>query len=180
MKDQTHKRHLVKAVTWRIVGTIDTILLSWLISGNPLVGLKIGLSEVITNTDLIACNNSACLMGLVKYPCMSISLHCRSSLICPMGIITRIGIVLNSSIVLMILAKSKLSTSGAFKSINIRSYGSFEAQASFSFEMAVLLPNASVAEHTDEWRYSMTTDRLLSELSTTSTLVSSDFTVILC
>ena len=48
MKDQTHKRHLVKAVTWRIVGTIDTILLSWLISGNPLVGLKIGVSEVIT------------------------------------------------------------------------------------------------------------------------------------
>ena len=48
MKDQTHKRHLAKAVTWRVVGTIDTILLSWLISGNPWVGLKIGVSEVIT------------------------------------------------------------------------------------------------------------------------------------
>ena len=48
MKDQSHKRHLAKAVTWRVVGTIDTILLSWLISGNPLVGLKIGVSEVIT------------------------------------------------------------------------------------------------------------------------------------
>ena len=48
MKDQTHKRHLAKAVTWRIVGTIDTILLSWLISGNPWIGLKIGVSEVIT------------------------------------------------------------------------------------------------------------------------------------
>jgi len=48
MKDQSRKRHLAKAVTWRLVGTIDTILLSWLISGNPLTGLKIGVSEVIT------------------------------------------------------------------------------------------------------------------------------------
>lgn len=48
MKDQSRKRHFAKAVTWRIVGTIDTILLSWLISGNPLTGLKIGFTEVIT------------------------------------------------------------------------------------------------------------------------------------
>ena len=48
MKDQSRKRHLAKAITWRIIGTIDTILLSWLISGNPLTGLKIGFSEVLT------------------------------------------------------------------------------------------------------------------------------------
>ena len=48
MKDQSRKRHLAKAVTWRVVGTIDTILLSWLISGNPLTGLKIGFTEVLT------------------------------------------------------------------------------------------------------------------------------------
>ena len=48
MKDQSRKRHFAKAVTWRIVGTIDTILLSWLISGNPLTGLKIGFTEVLT------------------------------------------------------------------------------------------------------------------------------------
>lgn len=48
MKDQSHKRHIAKAVTWRIVGTIDTIILSWIISGNPLTGLKIGLAEVLT------------------------------------------------------------------------------------------------------------------------------------
>lgn len=48
MKDNSRKRHIVKAITWRIVGTIDTILLSWIISGNPLTGLKIGLAEVIT------------------------------------------------------------------------------------------------------------------------------------
>ena len=48
MKDQSRKRHIAKAITWRIVGTIDTILLSWLISGNPLTGLKIGFTEVLT------------------------------------------------------------------------------------------------------------------------------------
>ncbi len=48
MKDQSHKRHIAKAVTWRVVGTIDTILLSWLISGDPWVGVKVGVSEVLT------------------------------------------------------------------------------------------------------------------------------------
>lgn len=43
-----YKRHIAKTVTWRIVGTIDTILLSWFVTGNPYTGLKIGFSEVIT------------------------------------------------------------------------------------------------------------------------------------
>ena len=42
------KRHIAKTITWRIVGTTDTMLLGWLISGNPLIGLKIGLLELIT------------------------------------------------------------------------------------------------------------------------------------
>jgi uncharacterized membrane protein len=48
MKDNSHKRHIAKTITWRIVGTIDTIILSWIISGSPTTGLKIGLAEVIT------------------------------------------------------------------------------------------------------------------------------------
>lgn len=48
MKDSSRKRHIAKAITWRIVGTIDTIILSWIISGNPLTGLKIGFAEVVT------------------------------------------------------------------------------------------------------------------------------------
>jgi len=48
MPNISHKRHLAKTITWRLVGTLDTILLSWLISGNPLTGLKIGFSEVLT------------------------------------------------------------------------------------------------------------------------------------
>lgn len=42
------KRHLAKTMTWRIVGSIDTIIIGWLISGNPLIGLSIGGTEVIT------------------------------------------------------------------------------------------------------------------------------------
>ncbi len=43
-----YRRHIAKTITWRITGTLDTILLSWLISGSPLIGLKIGVAEVIT------------------------------------------------------------------------------------------------------------------------------------
>jgi uncharacterized membrane protein len=45
---RVYKRHIAKAITWRLIGTIDTIILSWIISGDPYTGLKIGLFEVVT------------------------------------------------------------------------------------------------------------------------------------
>jgi uncharacterized membrane protein len=49
MKPQlSRKRHILKTLTWRIVGTTDTILLSWLISGNPTIGLTVGGAELFT------------------------------------------------------------------------------------------------------------------------------------
>lgn len=48
MKDASYKRHMAKTITWRAVGTLDTILLSWLITGDPFIGLQIGFAEVIT------------------------------------------------------------------------------------------------------------------------------------
>ncbi|MEZ2415492.1 DUF2061 domain-containing protein [Muriicola sp. E247] len=48
MATSSYKRHLAKTITWRIVGTLDTIVLAWIITGNPLTGLKIGGAEVIT------------------------------------------------------------------------------------------------------------------------------------
>lgn len=48
MKDQSYKRHLAKTVTWRFVGTVDTILLSWAITGDAFIGLQIGLIETLT------------------------------------------------------------------------------------------------------------------------------------
>lgn len=48
MIDRSRKKHIAKTITWRIVGTIDTILLSWLITGNPMLGLEIGMAEILT------------------------------------------------------------------------------------------------------------------------------------
>lgn len=42
------KRHILKTITWRIIGTIDTMILAWFITGNPLTGLTIGGLEVFT------------------------------------------------------------------------------------------------------------------------------------
>ena len=47
-KDPSVKRHFAKTITWRIVGTLDTMTIGWLITGNPITGLKIGGIEVIT------------------------------------------------------------------------------------------------------------------------------------
>ena len=44
----SYKRHIAKTITWRALGTMDTIVISWFITGNPFTGLKIGLSEVVT------------------------------------------------------------------------------------------------------------------------------------
>ena len=48
MSKVSYKRHIAKTFTWRAIGTLDTILLSWFITGNPFTGLKIGFSEVVT------------------------------------------------------------------------------------------------------------------------------------
>lgn len=45
---RSYKRHIAKSITWRVIGTLDTILLAWLITGDPLTGLQIGFAEVIT------------------------------------------------------------------------------------------------------------------------------------
>lgn len=47
-KDNTIARHLVKTITWRIVGTLDTMILGWLITGDIKLGLAIGGTEVLT------------------------------------------------------------------------------------------------------------------------------------
>jgi uncharacterized membrane protein len=51
-KDSSIKRHVAKTITWRIIGTIDTMLIGWLITGNPITGLKIGGIELITKMTL--------------------------------------------------------------------------------------------------------------------------------
>lgn len=42
------QRHLLKTITWRIIGTLDTMIVAWVISGDPLLGLSIGGVEVFS------------------------------------------------------------------------------------------------------------------------------------
>lgn len=52
MRFSTHHRHLFKSLTWRVLATIDTILLSWFITGDLTTGTKIGIVEVFTKIAL--------------------------------------------------------------------------------------------------------------------------------
>lgn len=47
-RDPTVKRHLAKAVTWRVVGTLDTSLLVFLVTGDLNTGIRIGALELFT------------------------------------------------------------------------------------------------------------------------------------
>ena len=44
----SNKRHILKTVSWRMIGTLDTVLFGWIIVGNPLAGLKIGSIETVS------------------------------------------------------------------------------------------------------------------------------------
>ena len=48
----SYKRHIAKTVSWRIIGTLDTFILSWVITGSWKTGLTIGGVEVITKMAL--------------------------------------------------------------------------------------------------------------------------------
>jgi len=44
----SYKRHIAKTISWRIIGTLDTMILSWIITGSWKLGLTIGGVEVVT------------------------------------------------------------------------------------------------------------------------------------
>lgn len=46
------RRHMAKAISWRVVGTLDTTILAWIITGSIELGAMIGGIEVITKTIL--------------------------------------------------------------------------------------------------------------------------------
>ncbi len=41
-------RSVVKAISWRIVGTLDTMVISWVITGELAMAISIGSIEVVT------------------------------------------------------------------------------------------------------------------------------------
>ena len=44
----SYKRHVLKTITWRIIGTLDTMIIAWVITGSWEWGLAIGGIEVFT------------------------------------------------------------------------------------------------------------------------------------
>jgi uncharacterized membrane protein len=48
----TRSRSLAKAISWRITGSIDTMVLSFLITGSMKFAAAIGLTEVVTKSVL--------------------------------------------------------------------------------------------------------------------------------
>ena len=51
MRD-SHSRSLIKGVSWRTVGTLDTVVLSFIVTGSISDSLKIGLTEIFTKVIL--------------------------------------------------------------------------------------------------------------------------------
>ena len=49
---ETPIRSLTKAITWRITGTIDTFIISWIITGQILLASGIALTEILTKVCL--------------------------------------------------------------------------------------------------------------------------------
>ncbi len=45
---EQHSRSFAKAVSWRVLGSIDTFLLSWFFTGSPKAAGAIASTEVIT------------------------------------------------------------------------------------------------------------------------------------
>jgi uncharacterized membrane protein len=49
---ESHVRSLAKAVSWRATGTLDTFLISWLVTGQALLAGGIAATEVLTKVVL--------------------------------------------------------------------------------------------------------------------------------
>jgi uncharacterized membrane protein len=58
---ETHSRSFAKAISWRVTGTIDTMIISWFITGSAKFAVSIGLVEVITKSLLYYAHERAWL-----------------------------------------------------------------------------------------------------------------------
>ncbi len=46
----THSRSFAKALSWRVTGTVDTIIISLIVTGSIKLAAAIGVTEVITKS----------------------------------------------------------------------------------------------------------------------------------
>jgi uncharacterized membrane protein len=42
------RRSIVKSISWRIIGTIDTVIISWIVTGTLKLAFSIGVVELFT------------------------------------------------------------------------------------------------------------------------------------
>ena len=47
-KYAARNRHIAKTITWRVIGTLDTMALGWLVSGDPMIRIQVGGLELFT------------------------------------------------------------------------------------------------------------------------------------
>ncbi|MEK7706466.1 MAG: DUF2061 domain-containing protein [Verrucomicrobiota bacterium] len=52
MAEEKHYRSLIKAISWRVTGTLDTILISFVITGQAKWAFTIGFVELFTKVFL--------------------------------------------------------------------------------------------------------------------------------
>ena len=50
--DEKLKRSIAKTVSWRVIGTLDTVLISWLITGTLALAFSIGAIELVSKMGL--------------------------------------------------------------------------------------------------------------------------------
>ena len=48
----TKLRSVIKTLTWRTIASLDTFLITWIVTGNPKAGITVSLIEVITKMGL--------------------------------------------------------------------------------------------------------------------------------
>ena len=56
----SNKRHIIKTFSWRFVGTIDTVVFAWLLTGNP-------LTLVLKLVFLKQFQKCYCILGMKNY-----------------------------------------------------------------------------------------------------------------
>jgi uncharacterized membrane protein len=44
------RRHVAKAISWRIIGSIDSLLIAWLVTGSFELGAILGGAKLVTAT----------------------------------------------------------------------------------------------------------------------------------
>lgn len=47
MEVKAEKRHILKTFTWRIIATLTTTLIAWVVTGDPMIGIKVGSIEFV-------------------------------------------------------------------------------------------------------------------------------------